>query len=498
MAHVTIGVQGQPKIILSIENRTDQQLSTVQDSSESVEEEKRTDKAQIESETEIENLKKKVHDLTLELRQQKSRAEKAEKEQIHVAKAANGLREGINEATSILTEGQESNMSDNDEQTDKNLIEHLEKACSKMIEKNGSLRRENELLRKEFQKQEQLNKRNVEAYEQKNEELVECQQRVRQLGHEIKSLEDQAVRGRAMRAARAQQEQADREQAAKERVAQQQQITELQGEIQRLSDHQVAREREVREQAEELAEELTARITRLERDYRHVSEQLALERENREQAEEQARERAAGERAAQQLITQLELQNQQLTEQFTLEQEARNQAEEQIRRQAVQLQATRVQVAEVQGQNDTITQENNTLRTRVEELENQQNELQQRNNALEAQRRDDVDLILAILDAQQLRENFLTYHYNELLRQHDITRNDNEQLVQAPVDTVTQYEDELAVVLCQMAEINSTVHVPEANDNNPGRPQPRSNPELMLVRNGSQLHSEYVKSFSLP
>ncbi|KAF3398617.1 hypothetical protein DPV78_006345 [Talaromyces pinophilus] len=447
------------------------------------------------TETEIEKLKKKVHDLTWELQQQKSRVEVTEKEQFHVATAAYRLREGINEATIILTEGQASEMSDNDEQTDENLIDHLEKACAKMIEKNRSLRRENKLLTEEFQKQEQLNKQNVEAYEQKNEELVECRHRETQLEHEIKTLKDQADRGRTMRAARAKQEQADREQVEQERATEnnhaRQQITQLQGEIQRLSNHQVARDREIREQADELVAQ-QERIKQLEHENQRLTEQLALKRENREQAEERARELAAEGRAAQQeWITQLELENQRLTEQGRLEREARNQAQEQAREQAAQLQAAQGQVAAVQAQNDTLTQANNGLRTRVEELQDQQNELQQRNNALEAQRRDNVDLILAILVAQQLRENILAYHYNVLLRQHDITRNDNEQLVQALVNTVNRHEDELAIVLCQMAEI---AHIPGANDTNPRRSQQRSRPELRLVQNGSQRHSEYVKS----
>ncbi|GAM38467.1 hypothetical protein TCE0_033r09212 [Talaromyces pinophilus] len=119
--------------------------------------------------------------------------------------------------------------------------------------------------------------------------------------------------------------------------------------------------------------------------------------------------------------------------------------------------------------------------------EYQNNETQQRNNALEAQRRADVDLILAILDAHQLRENILAYQYNALLRQYDITRNDNEQLVQALVNTVNRHEDELAIVLCQMAEI---AHIPGANGTNPRRSQPRSRPELRLVQHGSQRYSE--------
>lgn len=267
-------------------------------------------------------------------------------------------------------------------------------------------------------------------------------------------------------------------------------IDQLGGEHQHVNE-QLALERRTREQAEEQARELAAEGRAAQREIQILRDQVARERGAREQAEAEAREQVRELAAQQERITQLELENQRLTEQGRLHQEARNQAQDQAREQAAQLQAAQGQVAAVQGQNDILTQANDTLKTRVEELQNQQNETQQRNNALEAQRRDDVDLILAILDAQQLRENILAYHYNALLRQYAITRNDNEQLVQALVNTVNRYEDELAVVLCQMAEI---AHIPGANDTNPRRSQPRSRPELRLVQNGSQRHSEYVKS----
>ncbi|KUL88057.1 hypothetical protein ZTR_03919 [Talaromyces verruculosus] len=297
------------------------------------------------------------------------------------------------------------------------------------------------------------------------EELDAQQERITQLQHEVQILRDQVAREQG---ARELAEEQARELAAEGRAAQQ--------EIQRLRD-QVAREREAREQAEEQARELAAEGRAAQQEIQRLRDQVALERGAREEAEAEAEAQAreqAWERAAQQeRITQIELENQRLTEQ------------------AAQLPAAQDQIAAVQAQNDTLTQANDTLRTRVEELQNQQNETQQQNNALEAQRRDDVDLILAILEAAAHRENILAYHYNALLRQYDITRNDNEQLVQALVNTVNRYEDELAIVLCQMAEI---AQLPEANDTNPRRYQPRSRPELRLVQNGSQRHSEYVKS----
>jgi hypothetical protein len=260
-------------------------------------------------------------------------------------------------------------------------------------------------------------------------------------------------------------------------------IDRLGGEYQNVRD-QVAREQRAREQAEVETRELAAEGRAAQREIQILTGQVAREQRARERAEAEARELAAEGRAAQREI-------QILTDQVAREQRARERSEAEARELAAEGRAAQGQVAEVQGHNDTLTQANNTLRTRVEELQNQQNETQQRNNALEAQRRADVDLILAILDAHQLRENILAYQYNALLRQYDITRNDNEQLVQALVNTVNRHEDELAIVLCQMAEI---AHIPGANGTNPRRSQPRSRPELRLVQHGSQRYSEYVKS----
>jgi myosin heavy subunit len=375
----------------------DQLVSAVQDSSESVVDEKSApDGARAESQTEIGRLKKKVDNLTLALQQQKSKVDEAEQEQIRVAVAAMRLRDGINEAASILTEEQQSNMPNNDDKTDEKLIEHLRKACSEMNENNESLRGENESLKKKLKKQEQLNNKNIDVYQQKSEELVECQQRETQLSHEIKTLKDQA--------ARSEREQADREQAAREQ------------------------------------------ITQFQRENQQLSEQLILERRTREQA-------------------------------------------------------ARDQVADVQAQNDILTQENNTVRTQVDDLQNQQNQLRQQNITLEAQRRDQVGILLANLVAKQLQTNALINRHNEMreqrndaLRQLNIMREDNDDLAQALENTINQYEEEICFLLYQIAEMIGASWS-EANDNSSRVSQPQDSPPLRWTRKRGERQLECVIIF---
>jgi hypothetical protein len=385
----------------AVEASTDQQASAVQDSSEPVaeeEEEKKKKKSPDEthagSKTETEKLQRMVEDLKKkisELQKQKAKLQDADRQQIKVAIAAQGLRKGINEAASILTnllekdafrktifqEWQKRNTPNNNYGTNGELIEHLKEVFSMMKEDYWLMRWEINQLKKKLEVEKQERSEAIDAYRQKSEELYESRQLIKRVELENKTLKEQATRGRAIRAAR---EQAAREQAAREQAARE----------------QAARDQAARDQA--------------------AREQAAREQAARDQA---AREQAARDQAAH---------------------------EREIREQAAQEQAAQ----------------------------------------------DHIDLLGAILDTQQLRENIMVYQYNEALLQHEIMRVDNEQLVQALENRTNHHADEITLLICQMIEFNS---MSEANDINARASRPRSSPQMRWTRNGWAPRIEYVVSF---